>query len=711
MSSLEHEEELMQQKLFNADVVRLLFKYVMRYKKYLFYAAFFVLITTVTTLFTPVLAKIIIDRHVINSGYIADLGHLTLSGDSQALAESVRKNGMVLDSSSWFIYQSTLKTYSRVFIDSLTYRGILSKDKYTPVKNLSLNSAMQEKIQSEIKSGAVRKIGDIVLIPENAKAHFTTAEMVLLRAEDLKRVTLLSLVMLILFSCQFIASYLQILSLMKLSQKAMRDLRTDLFSHILSLELSFFDKNPVGKLVNRVTNDIESLNELFSSVIVNLSQNLLIMAGVIVMMYIADPYLATVVCLSIPFLIIIILIFRSQARKAYRLIRTKIADLNTFLNENISGIRLTQIFVQEKKQFAKFRKINSEVYSANISQVTIYAIFRPLIDFFRWIALGAVIYFGTKSLIDGRLSYGLIVMFIAYVNTFFEPIGELAEKIDILQSATASGEKILSIFRSDALKEVLVENDRSSTERFYRFNGEIVFDNVWFAYTPGEWVLKGISFCVNPKTTLAVVGETGSGKSTIISLLAKFYIPQKGRITIDGVDIKEIPYEVLRRNLSIVMQDVFLFSRTVRDNIILNEPWDELRFSNVLSRTNAAYFVNRLKAGSEELVMERGVTFSAGERQLLAFSRSLYADPSVLVLDEATSNIDTHTEQLIQEAIIQGMQGRTSIAIAHRLSTVRNADTIIVLENGVVAEAGTHESLVERKGLYYELYRLQFEAV
>ncbi len=711
MTSLDQEEELAQQKLFNKDVFRLLFTYVLRCRIYLIYALIFVILTTSTTLLIPFISRIIIDKCIIKNGYVVELNDEWHRSTENEFVKIVKKEGFHIELNNWFIYQSSMKKFSKNSVIRLTSDRVLSKEKYTPVQIRQFSSPLEKKVSAEVNSGNLLKIGNTLFLTEKESARFKNSELMELRSADLKRIALLSLVMISLFFVQFIASYLQILALMKLSQSAMRDLRTDLFSHLLSLELSFFDKNPVGKLVSRVTNDIESLNEMFSSVIINMSQNLLVMTGVIVVMFITDAYLASLVCISIPFLAIVIIIFREKTRKAYRLIRTKIADLNTFLNENISGIRITQIFVQEKKQLRKFKKINSEVYSANVHQLNIYAIFRPLIDFFRWFAIATIIYFGAQSMIDNRISYGLIVMFLAYIGTFFEPICELTEKIDILQSATAAGEKILSIFNTKALKEKEFASHpmRNSFVPSECIKGEVVFDNVWFAYEPENWVLKGVSFTVAPQSTLAVVGETGSGKSTIINLLAGFYKIQKGKITIDGVDIDDIPADILRKKISIVMQDVFLFSRTVKENIILNGAMDSDYLNRILASTNADRFINKLPDKENEMVMERGVTFSAGERQLLAFARSLYADPSILILDEATSNIDTHTEQLIQEAIPHLIKGRTSIAIAHRLSTVRNADQIIVLDNGTIAESGTHQSLLEINGLYHDLYRLQFE--
>jgi ABC-type multidrug transport system fused ATPase/permease subunit len=455
-------------------------------------------------------------------------------------------------------------------------------------------------------------------------------------------------------------------------------------------------------------------------------------------MFVANVYLACGVAITFPLLFAVTFVFRIQARKAYRIIRTKIAELNAFLNESISGVRIVQIFVQEAKQIAKFIKINNEVYEANIRQVYIYAVFRPLIDFFRWFAIATIIYLGSRFILDDRISYGMVLMFIAYIGAFFEPIGDLSEKFDIMQSATAAGEKILSVFNADAKKETDALPEATQAYPAHaltpaitrtKLAGGITFNDVWFSYAPGEhhsgpkaardngnktpdsdgqWVLRGVSFSVKPRETIAIVGETGSGKTTIISLLSRLYGIQKGSITVDGIDIRDISYQDLRSNIATVMQDVFLFSRPLRDNVILNSAYDEERFRSVSRITHIDKFIRNLAHGENEQVMERGATFSAGERQLLAFARALYADPSILVLDEATSNIDTETERLIQDAIAHLIQGRTSIIIAHRLSTIRNASQILVLEKGRIAEQGNHESLLAKRGMYYDLYKMQF---
>jgi ATP-binding cassette, subfamily B, multidrug efflux pump len=422
---------------------------------------------------------------------------------------------------------------------------------------------------------------------------------------------------------------------------------------------------------------------------------------------------------TFPVLVLITIAFRVQARKAYRSIRTKIATMNAFLNENISGIRIVQIFVQEAKQIRKFASINNGLFRANMQQVYVYGVFRPLIEMFRWFAIAAVICVGARLIAGDRISYGLIVMFLSYIAIFFEPLGDLAEKFDTLQSATAAGEKILNLLNApDAGEQATVRLSGAAAEESAAPGlagdgpqGGVRFDNVWFAYNPGEWVLRGVSFSVERNRTLAIVGETGSGKTTIASLLTRMYVPQKGTISIGRAPLDGIPLASLRRSVGMVMQDVFLFSRTVAENITLDAPFDKKAFDEACRLSHCDSFIRGLPRGAAEPVMERGATFSAGERQLIAFARALYFDPSILVLDEATSNIDTETERLIQDATAHLIRGRTSLIIAHRLSTIRSADEIIVLDKGTIAERGDHESLLAKRGKYYDLYSMQFERV
>jgi ATP-binding cassette, subfamily B, multidrug efflux pump len=723
-----HEEEKINGKLFNREVAGMLLRYIAAHKGYLFFSLAFVVVVCAVTLGVPYMTKIMIDRVIVKQGSIAVLPTVRVKDDIAPSIVNRITLSMRLSDSSYFLMQSDLSYLSKKDIDRLMRKGVLRPGKYTLVESPKVTPEVETKLKSLIAEGQAKKYDSkLYLISSDGLKRFSVNEMALLRNRDLKGIGLFVLIFLAAYFLQFVASYFQNIFLMQLSQKAMRDLRKDLFRHILSLKLSFFDKNPIGKLVNRVTNDIEALNELFSSVLITFLQDVIILTGITVIMFSTSIPLGLTVMATFPALITITIVFRSKARKAYRIIRTKIATMNAFLNENISGIRIVQIFVQESKQARKFGDINQSLFHANMKQVYINGVFRPLIELFRWLSLAGVLCVAAHLIVGDRVSYGLVVMFIVYIGAFFEPLGDLAEKFDTMQSATAAGEKILALYNAPDAKEFetarfsdrakapekLRESDAAispSAQQGLFKGGSVRFDDVRFAYTGDEWVLKGVSFSIENGRTLAIVGETGSGKTTIASLLTRLYTAQQGTISIGGLSIDTIPYDILRSSIAMVMQDVFLFSTTVAANITLDKPFDKEAFDRACRLSHCDRFIARLPRGAEEPVMERGATFSAGERQLIAFARALYFDPSILILDEATSNIDTETERLIQDAIAHLIKGRTSLIIAHRLSTIRSADEIIVLNKGIIAEHGDHESLLAKKGLYYDLYSLQFEA-
>jgi len=693
-------------RLYNRDVLKLLFKYVFRYRRYLLSALFFVLLITGSNLYIPYLLRSMVDRFIFKQGRLIQL----LSG--QSLDRKVLRNAVRLEEDFYFLFKAQLRYLKTREMDELEKSGMISRKTYLLVESPIIQEELRKKVEQFSATGQILSYDGFYLFETGITGRFSLEEILRLRQADFSKLVLYVLIIVAILFVEFGASYVQIVYLMKLSQFAMKDLRKDLFSHIITLEVSFFDRNRIGKLVNRVTNDIETLNELFSSVLVHLFQDLLMMLGIAIVMFFTDLYLASVVAFTFPFIILITVLFRIRVRKAYRKIRTKITDLNSFLNEAITGIRVIQIFVREMKMFLKFTSLNTAVFNAQMKQLTVYALFRPIVSFLRWFAIAAVIYFAARGIGIDRVSYGILVMFIAYVERFFSPVQNLSEKFDLMQSANAAGEKIISIFNGNATHEIPPEDFRSYGVRAQgngsRFTGEIYFDDVWFSYEPDEWVLRGVSFWVRPQKTLAIVGETGAGKSTITSVLSKFYNVQKGRVLIDGVDIGEIPHWKIRQNFISVMQDVFLFSRSIRENITLGRTYDRDWFETVCRATHVDGFIRNLPQNEQEPVMERGATFSAGERQLLSFARALYFNPSVLVLDEATSNIDTETERLIQDAILNLTRDRTSIIIAHRLSTVKNADKIIVLDKGKIVEEGDHQTLLARKGIYHKLFRLQF---
>lgn len=703
MNDLQHDDETTSRHTFDRDVIALLFRYVFRYKKLVAISFLFLSILTCTKLATPLIMRYAIDNAIIKSG--TAVFKQKVSGDVHF------KKVIPVNDSISFIFQRELSKLSTKEHDSLVDQGVISATPYTLIHlPHPLPDSLVQKIHTIQKRHSLPYGENHLLLTEKAKKEFSVREMILLRYDDLRTISIIIVIMLSLFILEFISSYSQVIYLMKLSQNAMRDLRSDLYKHILTLETAFFDKTPVGKLVSRVVHDIDALNELFSSVLVTLTQDILILTGITIVLFVMDVRLALAVCVTFPLLVIATLIFRVQARSAYRKLRTAIADLNTFLNENITGMRIVQIFTQEVRQFTRYGAINGAVYDANIQQVKIFAVFRPFIDFLRWFAVALVIYLGAHELIHGRISFGIVAMFLAYISNFFEPIADLAEKFDILQSATAAGEKINAVFNTPSRKEIysgttLAEYTPSP------FTGNITFDRVWFAYKEPEWVLNDISFTIQPKKTIAIVGETGSGKSTIINLITGMYPITKGKLLINDREISSYPVDHLRARSAIVMQDIFLFSRSVIDNITLGSVVDKDRLDHILRMTHCDRFISRLPKGLDEPVMERGVTFSTGERQLISFARALYTNPDILILDEATSGIDTETELLIQDAIAHIIKGRTSIVIAHRLSTVRNADCILVLDKGLIIESGTHDELLALDGHYKNLCTLQFEHI
>ena len=491
--------------------------------------------------------------------------------------------------------------------------------------------------------------------------------------------------------------------LQKTGQNIILQMRKDLYRHIQSLGSRYFDITPVGKLVTRVTNDVEALNEMYSGILVQLFRNIVKIVGLAGVMLMLDVRLAAISFVLMPLVIGLTVLCQKIARNIYRLYRTRLTDINTFLSEHLSGMKIIQIFGRQERKFEEFHDKNTKLYKAFYREVLMYAVFRPLIYILSILSLMIVLWFGSKNVFDEIISVGTLYIFSNYIRSFFDPIQELAEQFSTLQSSIASAEKIFTVMDEDEFIPE-VENPKQPD----KIIGKIEFDHVWFAYDGKNYVLKDVSFVINPGEKVAFVGATGAGKSSILNLIGRYYDIQKGHIYIDGIDIRQLSKKKLRSAIGQMQQDVFIFEGDVAYNIRLNDNdiTDE-QVKEAAEYVNASHFIEKLPQGYHEPVTERGATFSAGERQLLSFARTLAHNPSILVMDEATANIDTETEILIQEALEKLMDGRTTIMVAHRLSTIQHADCIMVMHKGRICERGTHRELLEQDGIYRKLYELQ----
>ena len=491
--------------------------------------------------------------------------------------------------------------------------------------------------------------------------------------------------------------------LQKTGQNIILQMRKDLYRHIQSLGSRYFDITPVGKLVTRVTNDVEALNEMYSGILVQLFRNIVKIVGRAGVMLVLDVRLAAISFVLMPLVIGLTVLCQKIARNIYRLYRTRLTDINTFLSEHLSGMKIIQIFGRQERKFEEFHDKNTKLYKAFYREMLMYAVFRPLIYILSILSLMIVLWFGSRNVFDEIISVGTLYIFSNYIRSFFDPIQELAEQFSTLQSSIASAEKIFTVMDEDEFIPE-VENPKQPD----KITGKIEFDHVWFAYDGENYVLKDVSFVINPGEKVAFVGATGAGKSSILNLIGRYYDIQKGHIYIDGIDIRQLSKKQLRSAIGQMQQDVFIFEGDVAYNIRLNDNdiTDE-QVKEAAEYVNASHFIEKLPQGYHEPVTERGATFSAGERQLLSFARTLAHNPSILVMDEATANIDTETEILIQEALEKLMDGRTTIMVAHRLSTIQHADCIMVMHKGRICERGTHRELLEQDGIYRKLYELQ----
>lgn len=639
-------------------------------------ATVLVLFIIAVELYRPIIIGNAIDQYI--NGYY----HPYVEADVSA-SDAINWNGLVLSRD-----QAVSKADSASF-----YQIFLWKDHYYMAENLTRSecTALQNADTSVLKN----------YVREGAQ-KLTSNDLKILRQNDFKGILKAGILFLLLLFSGFFLNLADTWLLQKMGQQIVYKLREETFTHIHSLSLSFFNITPVGKLVTRVSNDTEAVNELFSTILVKLFKNVVKIIGYAVVMLSINVKMAGISFLLLPLVAILTFVFRHLSRKAYQITRNKITELNTFLSEHISGMKLIQIFAREKEKYSEFEGKSMELYRANFREIMTFAIFRPSIYMVSVIAMILVIRTGSLSVLNGSLSLGTLFVFITYISSFFEPIQELSEQLGTLQSSIASAEKIFSVL--DVKPEIVSPADPAPVNIL----GEIEFRHVWFAYEEENYILKDVSFVIHPGEKAAFVGATGAGKSTILNLIGRYFDIQKGQILIDGIDIHEIDLDVLRGAIGQVQQDVFIFTGDIKSNISLNNeaisPDDVRRAAEIV---NADPFIQKLPHGYDEPVTERGSTLSAGQRQLLSFARTLAYDPKILVLDEATANIDTETETLITQALARLMDGRTTIMVAHRLSTIQHADKIIVMHHGEIKESGTHQELLAKDGLYKKLYELQ----
>ena len=653
-----------------------LLSYLKPHKWVMTLATVLVLFIIAVELYRPIIIGNAIDQYI--NGYY----HPYVEADVSA-SDAINWNGLVLSRD-----QAVSKADSASF-----YQIFLWKDHYYMAENLTRAecTALQNADTSVLKN----------YVSEGAQ-KLTSNDLKVLRQNDFKGILKAGILFLLLLFSGFFLNLADTWLLQKMGQQIVYKLREETFTHIHSLSLSFFNTTPVGKLVTRVSNDTEAVNELFSTILVKLFKNVVKIIGYSVVMLSINVKMAGISFLLLPLVAILTFVFRHLSRKAYQITRNKITELNTFLSEHISGMKLIQIFAREKEKYSEFEGKSMELYRANFREIMTFAIFRPSIYLVSVIAMILVIRTGSLSVLNGSLSLGTLFVFITYISSFFEPIQELSEQLGTLQSSIASAEKIFSVL--DVKPEIVSPADPAPVNIL----GEIEFRHVWFAYEEENYILKDVSFVIHPGEKAAFVGATGAGKSTILNLIGRYFDIQKGQILIDGIDIHEIDLDVLRGAIGQVQQDVFIFTGDIKSNISLNNeaisPDDVRRAAEIV---NADPFIQKLPHGYDEPVTERGSTLSAGQRQLLSFARTLAYDPKILVLDEATANIDTETETLITQALARLMDGRTTIMVAHRLSTIQHADKIIVMHHGEIKESGTHQELLAKDGLYKKLYELQ----
>jgi ABC-type multidrug transport system fused ATPase/permease subunit len=678
---IDTEEEKRDKKTYDIKIIKWLFNFALPYKKFLVLSLIFMILTAVLELLVPYITKVAVDSYIFPSWRKAKFADQD-KGFEKRIKEKYSSSIIPLDNASYLIDLSKIEKEDKTNLEKL---GYLSDDKYLVIDPKGFQSDEITKISEIMKNhpDLFKSIGQVHFADYSSLKSLSNTELRLLRSNETSQVSKLAILLFLNLFCIFVFTSLYTYFLNYSGQRIMHRIRVSVFSHILSLPQSFFDKNPVGRLTTRVTNDVNAINEMYTSVLVQFFQDILVIVGVLIVMFYMNKTLTLFIIVLTVLLGIVAALFRMKLKNVYRKVRKTIAKLNAFVQESIRGIVLVKLYMREKENFERFKEVNSENYNANMDQLFAFATFRPIIEFISVFAVALILWYGGLSVLKLELTLGALIAYLYYIRMLFRPILELAERYNIFQSASAASENLYD------LMQLKPEGKEGKTTE--KVDGKLEFKNVWFSYNADDWVLKNVSFRVEPGETVALVGLTGSGKTTIVNLILRFYEIQKGQILFDNVDIREYSPEFLRANISAVFQDLFLFGKNITDG----RNGKSKEFGHAV--------------GSDVVVKANGSSISSGEKQLVSLGQAFSKDVKVLVLDEATSHIDAEIELKVQEVVKRGSKKRTTLIIAHRLSNVRHADRIIVIHKGEIFEVGTHTELLEKKGIYYNLYKLQNE--
>ncbi len=706
-------DDVIQGKVYDSRLYKRLLKYLKPYLWLVLLSFFILTFITVSELILPLITRTAIDDHIVS-----DKALFALQDEAQAKVFNDKYKVLKLKQLSYnnqtfiILPTGTRSKLDKPFLQEIKQSGRLSTENFYFIINNPTNREILNKYvintdklyTPQDKYKGWFQVNDKKLAVSQSEIKKVPVELrKTLRKDSFHSLLMLALIFFGLTTLRFVASFFQTYLTNYFSQLAMNDLRHDIFAHVQRMPVKFFDQNPVGRLVTRVTSDVRAIDEMLSSGVITIIQDVILVVAIVVLMILLNWKLALISYAILPFVILTIYIFKSKTRVIYREVRKQLAALNSTLAEHIAGVKIIQLFNQYSRKRDDFTEINKEYFKVSVSQLKLFAFFRPIINVSSQLAVAVIIWYGGGQILREVLTIGLLMAFTTYIQKLFEPINDFADKFNILQGALAGAERIFDLMDTPA------EDYRNHLKQNLKLEGEIDFSNVWLAYNDEEWVLKNVSFHVKPGEKIALVGHTGSGKTSIVNLILGMYPYQKGRISLDGKELHQYALDDVRNNVGIVQQDVFIFSGTMRDNIALNNAkLTQPELEQVCQYVNADTFIKQLPEGYNEPVMERGATLSTGQRQLIAFARVLAYNPSIFILDEATSNIDTETEILIQDALQKIIQNRTSIIIAHRLSTIQHVDRILVLHKGEIVEEGTHFELLDKKGLYYDLYRLQY---